>query len=390
MTDGLGPVRGDDGPLSVRGGVGGIRFQWEELEEAAGVLAMLAVDADEIALALGHLRDDVGRLTLHSPLLGPDGGVAGPHHPWALAFLDDARAGALRNAGTLSDAGNRLRAGLRVYRMAGAAAGLAGDGARGRNALLAAFVARAAVGQGALVAGPIAVTSREEGNEVTFDGTVEGMIDRVIALGSDPPGTIEVLRAGTEEAPVHIVVIPGTQSATADGVRGSNPFDVGGIAEAVSEDSRYVAAAVGEAVERSGAAPGDPLILVGYSQGGLHAVNLAGPEALGGSYNVRLVLTAGSPTGWHGAGATEYLHLEHRLDVVPALDGVANQDGRHRTTVTLGNPVPELGERDDGSREPWGLGPAPKLETPGEGARRADARAAPAPPRPRPSARRPG
>ena len=377
MTGGLGPVLGDGGLLSVRGGVGGIRFQWEELEDAARMLSILAADAGEIALALGHLQYDVELLATQSTLVAPHGGVAGPHYPWALAFLDDARVQALRNARELSDTGDRLRAGLLAYRMAESMAGLAVENARGRNGVLAGFVARASVGQGALVQGPVTVEARVVDGEVPFDGTVEGVIDRLSAVEAEAPGTIEVLRAGTEEEPVHIVVIPGTQAGSADGVRGSNPFDIGGIAEAVSADSRYVAIAVADAVERSGAAPGDPLILAGYSQGGLHAVNLAGPEALGERYDVRLVVTAGSPTGWHGPGSSEYLHLEHRIDAVPALDGAANDDDRHRTTVTLGNPVPPLAQHQDGSREPWGLGPAHKLENYEAGARLVDSSDAP-------------
>ncbi len=377
MTGGLSPVGGDDGLLAVRGGVGGISFQWEELEEAAGMLSVLASDAADVALALAHLQFDVDQLATQSPLLGPHGGVAGPHYAWALAHLDDARIAALDHRRDLSDTEQRLRMSLVAYRAAETMTGLALDGARSRNALVVELVARSAVGQGALASGPVTAEPRARGQHVPFDGTVEGMIDRLTAVGADPPGTIEVLRAGTEDAPVHVVVLPGTQTGSADGTPGSNPFDVGGIAEALSEDSRHVGAAVADAVEWSGADPGDPLILVGYSQGGLHAVNLAGPDALGGRYDVRLVVTAGSPTGWHDTGATEYLHLEHRHDAVPALDGTANDDDRHRTTVTLGNPVPPLGRKPDGSSEPHGLGPAHKLENYEAGARLVDASGAP-------------
>lgn len=377
MTGALRPVEGNDGPLTVRGGVGGIRFQWEELEEAARILSLLATDTGDVAMALGYLRWDVSELPRSVLHLQPLGSLAGHHYGNALASLDAAWTAATDNGRALASTEERLRASLTAYAVADRAAVAALEAVRVGSGAAARAAARSAIDADLLEVGPISLRARAVGDTVPFDGTVEGIIDRMAAVEAEEPGTFEVLRAGTEDRPVYVVVLPGTQVGTAEGAAGSNPFDEGGIAEALAEDSRFTEAAVLEALDRAGAASGDALIIAGYSQGGLHAVNLAGPGAVDRRYDVQLVLTAGSPTGWHASGDSEYLHLEHRADAVPELDMTANEEGRHRTTVTLGNPVPALTRRDDGSSEPWGLGPAHKLENYAAGARFVDSSDAP-------------
>ncbi|WP_052273971.1 hypothetical protein [Arthrobacter sp. L77] len=377
MTDGLRPVVGDDGEMVVRGGVGGIRFQWEELEEAARVLALLAADAGEIAVGLGFLDRDVSELPWRIMHLHLPGGVAGPQYQVALAQLDGAWTASLENARALASAEERLRAGLRAYRLADDAASAATEAARRASEGAARNLARAAIASGALTVGPIELQAADTGATVRLDGTVGGVLARLAAVEGDDPGTFEVLRAGSDDEPVYVVVLPGTQASRPGGPARSNPFDAAGIAEALAEDSRFTEEAVLQALAHAGAGEGDALLVAGYSQGGLHAVNLAESEGVGGRYDVRLVVTVGSPTGWSASGGTEYLHLEHRADSVPALDAASNGDDRHRTTVTLATPVPEPGERTDGSTEPRGLGPAHKLENYALGARLVDAGDAP-------------
>ena len=377
MTGPLRPEVGDDGPLTIRGGVGGIRFQWEELEEAARVLALLAADTGGVAVALGYLDRDVSELPWRIMHVEPVGGVAGPHYQAALAQLDGAWASALENGRALETTEERLRAGLRAYHLADGAAMAAMEAARRGTRGTATALARGAIDGGVLPVGPIGLLARSVGTAVPFDGTVEGVLDRMTAVEAEDPGTFEVLRAGTDRDPVYVVVLPGTQSGTVDGRSGSNPFDPGGIAEALAEDSRFTEEAVLDALGQAGAGDGDPLVVAGYSQGGLHAANLAGSDGLGGRYDVQLVLTVGSPTGWNPTEGSEYLHLEHLGDTVPQLDAAPNGDDRQRTTVTLGNRVPPLGRAADGYAEPWGFGPAHKLRNYSEGARLIDSSDAP-------------
>lgn len=81
--------------------------------------------------------------------------------------------------------------------------------------------------------------------------------------------------------------------------------------------------------------PDAPVMLAGYSQGGIVAAAIAGSSALGREFNVTHVATAGSPTHPFGRPVgVQYLHVEHREDVTPGLDGGANPDLPHVTTVT--------------------------------------------------------
>ncbi|MHA7240462.1 hypothetical protein [Arthrobacter sp. TMS1-12-1] len=371
MTDGLRPVPDDDGRLAVRGGVGGIRFQWEELEEAARVLAVLAADAGDVAVGLGYLHQDVSELPWRVMHLHLPGGAAGPRCQAVLAQVDAAWSASLANARALATAEARLRTGLLAYHLADDVVLATTEAARHATGAAARNLARAAIDQGALAVGPIALEAVDTGTSVPFDGTVGGVLDRVAAVEGEEPGTFEVLRAGTPGAPLFVVVLPGTQSSGTAGPA-SNPFDAGGIAEALAEDSRFTEEAVLRALARAGAREGDALLVAGYSQGGLHAVNLAGSEGVTGRYDVQLVLTVGSPTGWSATGGTEYLHLEHAADPVPDLDSTPNSDDRHRTTVTLTTPVPGPGEGADGSPGPQGLGAAHGLENYARGARLVD------------------
>ncbi|RJT77740.1 hypothetical protein D6T63_14410 [Arthrobacter cheniae] len=391
MTDRLRPERPDDGSMDIRGGVGGIRFQWDELDHAARVLALLSADTADVATALGHLDADVAELPWRIMHLRPTGGVAGPYYQAARAQLGSAWSSAAENGRLLATTEERLRVSLRAYRLADTAAVAATEAARSGTGATARALARGAMIGGALQVGPIDLrgasfgaggshtsgAGSSFGAVVAFDGTVEGVVKRVAAVEAEGAGTFEVLRLGTDADPVYMVVLPGTQTRLVDGVAGSNPFDAGGVAEALAEDSRYTEAAVLEALAQAGARQGDALMLAGYSQGGMHAVNLAGSGGLGGQYDVQLVLTVGSPTGWQKTNSGEYLHLEHAADAVPGLDSSPNGDDRHRTTVTLTHPVPPLGQAADGSPEPWGLGPAHKLKNYAEGARLVDASSAP-------------
>lgn len=381
MTRLLGPEDPGDGPLLIRGGVGGIRFQWEELDHAASVLSLLASDTAAVATALAQLDAEVAELPWRPVQLLPPG--AGAAYQEARGQVGASFYSAMGNAASLTETGERLRSAVDAYAWADDAARAATESARRASVVTARALAREAIRRGALDVGPIdlletrGAVSGTASDVVAFDGSIEGVVARISAVEAEGPGVFEVLRLGTETQPVHLVVLPGTQSGLVGDARGSNPFDAGGVAEALAEDSRHTEAAVREALRRAGAQEGDALILAGYSQGGIHAVNLARGTGLGASYDVQLVVTVGSPTGWHPTADTEYLHLEHAVDPVPLLDAIPNPDDPHRTTVTLTHQVPPLGREADGSAEPWGLGPAHKLGNYAAGARLVDAGTAP-------------
>jgi hypothetical protein len=198
-------------------------------------------------------------------------------------------------------------------------------------------------------------------SKITLDASPAGLLARAEAVDEDGSGKIEVIRTehGGQEA--FVVIIPGTQPGDAGG---SNPFDEHGIAEGLGYGSAHTSAAIREALRQAGAEAGAQVVAVGYSQGGIHAMNLSQDQAFLAEYDLKYVLTAGSPVGGiNPEPGISTLHLEHRQDWVPGADGVPGPDTRDRVTVTLQNRVlTPIGE------DP-GLGPGHRLANYEAGAR---------------------
>ncbi|WP_051476744.1 hypothetical protein [Arthrobacter sp. Br18] len=323
--------------------MGGIRFQWDELEQASVRLDHLAEGAREVAAALVYVELELGQ-DIPPAVAWQSGAGAGllDSRGAACSAVRDAARAVLADEDNLTDAARRITASRFSYLAADAAA----QGAIARVSQRTEEAARAAaavgIASGILRPGPVRITPPQDvGTSVPFEGTVGSLITRIAAVEERGPGTFEVLRTAGLEGPVYIVVLPGTQGS---GLEAGNPFVDAGNAEAVLLDSRYVGPAVARALEDSGAQPGDRLMVAGYSQGGLHAMNLAADSGLAATYDVGLVVTVGSPTGWEGSVRTEYLHLEHANDAVHGVDAAPNPDEQHRVTVNLAHPVPKLGE----------------------------------------------
>jgi pimeloyl-ACP methyl ester carboxylesterase len=79
------------------------------------------------------------------------------------------------------------------------------------------------------------------------------------------------------------------------------------------------------ALERAGVGRDEPILLVGHSQGGLVAAQLAAAITAGGRYTVGAVLTAGAPIAASPVPTgIPVLALENTGDLVPHLDGSDN------------------------------------------------------------------
>lgn len=91
---------------------------------------------------------------------------------------------------------------------------------------------------------------------------------------------------------------------------------------------------IAEAMRQAGLA-GREVTLVGHSQGGMVATSLAADAGFAEEFDVRHVVTAGSPTAQVPdlPPGTSAIHFENRGDAVPLLDGEDNPDQPHRTTV---------------------------------------------------------
>lgn len=356
------PAERGPGSIAVRGGVGSIRFQWSELSEGAHLLGVLAEELRGILHQAGELQWQLQMLLKSSEMTSDGTGYA------AVDALDGARAALSRCAAEVRDTGQRIESCRLAYAAAEAIAQLAAGAAYAAGGMiehdLHRLIGTANAGHFAEPS-PLSLDRVRADTTVTVEGTAVGLLQRIASLDAEGQGVFEVLQVQRPDGPVFVVVLPGTQGSSAAAT--DNPFDPTGIVEAVQYDSAFVADAVDQALGEAGASHGDRVMVVGYSQGGMHATNIAQHPRVAGNYSMELVLTAGSPTGREATGDATYLHLEHADDWVHQVDGAANPDERDRVTVTLEGPADDVPANDKG------LGPAHKLSAYLAGAEAADA-----------------
>lgn len=158
--------------------------------------------------------------------------------------------------------------------------------------------------------------------------------------GADRPerGQVRVDRVvGADGRVAWVVHVPGTQEWDGDG-RGS-PMDMAANVGLVAGTPTGVRRGVATAVVRAGVRPGEPVLLVGHSQGGMTATDLAADPGLRRVADVRAVVTAGSPVaGRTPPPGVTVLALEHRDDLVPRLDGRRAAPDRDRVVVVTDAP----------------------------------------------------
>lgn len=111
------------------------------------------------------------------------------------------------------------------------------------------------------------------------------------------------------------------------------PWDDTSNLHGVAEQNAASVRAAQDALRAAGAEPGDAVLPVGYSQGGIVATHLAAQ----GDYSVPELVTFGSPTGQMDVpAAVTDVAVEHRDDIIPALGGEprsADQGGLNRILV---------------------------------------------------------
>ncbi|HEX5510341.1 MAG TPA: hypothetical protein VFX41_01385 [Actinomycetales bacterium] len=129
------------------------------------------------------------------------------------------------------------------------------------------------------------------------------------------------------------VYVPPTQSPAIAG--GAIPYDMSTNLRSAAGRSTAAGMAVTEALRQAGAAKGQPVMLSGYSQGGLTAAQLASDPSFRQEFDVSTVLTVGSPVGvFDVPGDVQVLSIENEQDLVARLDGARNPDRTHWATVT--------------------------------------------------------
>lgn len=376
----LGPLEpATDGDMRIRGGVGGIRFQleeliagsaelegladelaaveigvrriWEELcpyqydPRPSGTAALIAVgeggqSVRAVREELQHLSSQV-RASRHDYEVAEARSAAGIRQPedgWGflpLLFVDLTQSNYLSKDATEAVAGPLALAMMIGIAPAELSMALAADVAAGRSITAGGPLLRR-LAEGVLPwLKPRPVRAVEElTRDVEVDTSPAGLLARLGEVDAAGHGKIEVVQVENGGHKAFIVIVPGTQPGHPPG--GSNPLDEAGIAEALGYGSEQLNAAVASALHQAGATKGDQVVAVGYSQGGAHAMNLSSDKAFLAEFDLKYVLTAGSPVGGitPQPGITS-LHLEHRQDWVPGSDGLPNADTQDRVTVTF-------------------------------------------------------
>lgn len=146
-------------------------------------------------------------------------------------------------------------------------------------------------------------------------------------------GQVQVVRVpGPDGTSSWVVQIPGTQDWSP--VRGDNPVDLTTNVHLMAGEQTALQEAIAEAMTEAGVDPADPVMLTGHSQGGIAAASLASDPGFREQFNVRSVVTGGSPVArFDIPDDVSVLSIEHDQDVVPMLEGRENPDRPNWVTV---------------------------------------------------------
>jgi uncharacterized protein YukE len=134
-----------------------------------------------------------------------------------------------------------------------------------------------------------------------------------------PDAAIRIVTVDSPEGPAYIVMIPGTSEWNVQS--GSNPMDTVGNLATASGDLSTASEAVILAMQKAGIPPGAPVFMVGHSQGGMTAAELAANAEFRAQFNVTTLLTYGSAIdSTRIPDSVHTLALQHPNDLVPRLD----------------------------------------------------------------------
>ena len=163
---------------------------------------------------------------------------------------------------------------------------------------------------------------------------------RLLSNSGQPVVRIEQYRFGEHNR--FIVYIPGTQNLSLKTT--SNPFDMRSNLLLLAGGRSAASRATELSMRRAGVGAQDEVMLVGHSQGGLIALDLARRSASGlVPYRVEHVVTFGTPAGLNIANTLpNVVSFENRADLVPKLEFRDNQPEQNWLTLegtVLDNPI---------------------------------------------------
>jgi hypothetical protein len=182
-----------------------------------------------------------------------------------------------------------------------------------------------------------------EGHDLAPPDSVEELMENLSETNGGEDGGIDIQVVGEPPNQRYIVNLPGTDDWVGDP---GDARDLGSNLRLVGGEDTVYSRGIQEAMREAGVPPGADVMLVGHSQGGMTAVNLAADPDFRDDYNVRHVVTAGAPTAQvpHIPDSTQVLSLENTGDVVPLTDGEDNPDQPNRTTVRFDNRTGSIGD----------------------------------------------
>ncbi|KRF08926.1 hypothetical protein ASH00_04400 [Arthrobacter sp. Soil782] len=341
-----------DGVARVIGGVGGIRFQWEELDRGAQIVGDAGQELSSVAETVAAV--DARLSTLQLMAAGNVVATAASFSSGAAAAeaINLARRRLLDSTSELRSTADKIRLSRFAYEAADVVVrGLIGDTRTAGDPF----------GSFPLVAAPLTV-EHTRSEAAHLDGTVDNLLAQVSHASAEPGSAFEILEVAGESESTYVVVIPGSEGSSWE-----EPFSFHGVAEARGMNSAYVGDAVARALEGVDAEEGATVVLVGYSQGGMHAMNLANSGPVSEKYSIAQVVTAGSPVELEETpDETTFLHLAHTWDIVPHVDLLPREDQPNQVSVVLDHHA-KLAEGEE-----FGLGPAHKIDSYREGAQAVD------------------
>lgn len=178
---------------------------------------------------------------------------------------------------------------------------------------------------------PAAATAPE-----SFGDLLDGLNHRD-RMSSADQGQIDVRTVPQPDGShAYIVDIPGTKDWNLiPGREYETLNDLGTNLHAMGGEQTAYQNGIVEALRRAGADGGEPIMLVGHSQGGIVAAQMAHDMA-GSEFNITHVVTAGSPVGRIDIpDNVQVLSFENNHDIVPHLDATDNPDRPNRVTVSF-------------------------------------------------------
>jgi hypothetical protein len=348
-------------PVSVRGGSEGVEAHCHEIEAMARRFGQVATDTGGAALSLhGCLAnpvvsatavlDPVGVATFEADLLAALDGPRGLSWVALQCGLIDTE---LRAAARLYQQVDELDATMRDQ--VGGVVQLGLDPASLRH-----------LSPSLLTRNPALLDALMNAGLISLDGVVAGLypdgrakladhgVDADPAVATPPRSLTDLLAglarrnaAGSGAIDVRIVIgADGRRRAIVD-IPGTKTFDPTKVTD-ITGPATNLRALVGvptsyehgvlQAMHRAGVRPGDDVMLVGHSEGGMVAVQTAAACAASGRFHVTHVVTAGAPIGLTAGqlpARVQVLAMENDNDVVPHLDGRTNPDRVNITTVTV-------------------------------------------------------